>query len=365
MKAAATSRQGPRGARLLSVDEHGAVAHHLAIDLPVLLHCGDLVVANDAATMPASLHGLHLPTGRPLEVRLAARRSLAGRDVARFTAVVFGSGDYLTPTEHRPLPPRLKPGDQLSLGRLQATVLDLLGHPRLVELRLSGASEEIWEGIARHGRPIQYAYVPEPLAIWDTWTSIAGRPVAFEAPSAGFALDWATLRAMRSRGVQFATITHAAGISSTGDPDLDALLPFAEPYEIPHSTAALIQETTHRGGRIVAVGTTVVRALEHAARGDGWVWPGTGIATNRITSATNLRVVDAIVSGLHERGSSHYELLRAFHTDRALERMTEHAEASGYTAHEFGDAVFVVARGVRLKADTTIEIRLPEMRASA
>jgi S-adenosylmethionine:tRNA ribosyltransferase-isomerase len=352
MNAATTSRQGPRGARLLSLDEHGAVIHHDAVDLPSLLDGGDLVVANDAATMPASLHGVHLPTGRALEVRLAARRSLAGRDVTRFTAVVFGAGDYHTPTEHRPHPPRLTSGDQLSLGRLRATVLEVRGHPRLVELHLSGSSEEIWEGIARHGRPIQYAYIPEPLEIWDTWTSIAGRPVAFEAPSAGFTIDRATLQAMRSRGVQFATITHAAGISSTGDPDLDALLPFDEPYEIPQSTAALIQETRVRGSRIVAVGTTVVRALEHAGRrhcvartlsGPLAVTAGTGIATNRITSDTTLRVVDALVSGLHERGSSHYELLRAFQTDGALERMTAEAEAGGYKAHEFGDAVFVAS----------------------
>ena len=77
---------------------------------------------------------------------------------------------------------------------------------------------------------------PLPLAIWDTWTPIAGPPVAFEPPSAGFVLDWKTLASMRARSVQFATITHAAGISSTGDRELDALLPFDEPYLIPAST---------------------------------------------------------------------------------------------------------------------------------
>jgi len=224
---------------------------------------------------------------------------------------------------------------------MRATVAAVLGHRRLVELRLHGYAEEIWEGLARHGRPIQYAYVPEPLAIWDTWTSIASRPVAFEAPSAGFVLDWAAVRAIRSRGGQFATITHAAGISSTGDPELDARLPFDEPYAIPRSTAALIRQTKHRGGRIVAVGTTVVRALEHAARVHGWVAPGEGIATQRITSDSELRVVDAIVSGLHDSGSSHYELLRAFQSDRALEQMTEQAAAGDYRGHEFGDSVFI------------------------
>jgi S-adenosylmethionine:tRNA ribosyltransferase-isomerase len=193
--------------------------------------------------------------------------------------------------------------------------------------------------------------VPEPLAIWDTWTSIASTPVAFEAPSAGFVLDWATLRAIRSRGAQFATLTHAAGISSTGDIALDARLPLDEPYVIPRTTASFIDQTKHRGGRIVAVGTTVVRALEHAARRSArpslvagsrsWVAPGKGIATQRITSKSNLRIVDAIVSGLHESGSSHYELLRAFQSDRALAQMTEQADGSDYRAHEFGDTVFI------------------------
>jgi S-adenosylmethionine:tRNA ribosyltransferase-isomerase len=284
-----------------------------------------------------------------VEVRLAGRRSLASNDVERFVAVVFGAGDYRTPTEHRPAPPQFHRGDGLSLGPLRATVIDVLGHPRLLEVQLEHFAGEIWEGIARHGRPIQYAYVPEPLAIWDTWTSFASRPVAFEAPSAGLVLDWAMVRAIRQRGAQFATITHAAGISSTGDPELDKLLPFDEPYSISRATAALIHQTMNRGSRIVAVGTTVVRALEHAARDHGWVAPGEGIANQRITPESELRIVDAIVSGLHECGSSHYELLRAFQTKRALETMVEEAEAGAYLAHEFGDAVFISRALVRFQ----------------
>ena len=251
MKAATVPRQGAHGARLLVIDEMGLVAHRRAADLPTLLHRGDLVVANDAATVPASLRGTHLPTGLPIEIRLAGRRSLASPDVGRFTAVVFGAGDYRTPTEHRPEPPQLHPGDDLALGPLRATVIELLGHRRLVELRLNASAEEIWEGIARHGRPIQYAYVPEPLAIWDTWTSIASRPVAFEAPSAGFVLDWATLRAIRSRGAQFATLTHAAGISSTGDAALDALLPLRRALRDPadNSVTRLSHEASRWPGR--------------------------------------------------------------------------------------------------------------------
>ena len=75
------------------------------------------------------------------------------------------------------------------------------------------------------------------LSLWDVWTVIAGPPVAFEPPSAGFVLDWQMLKTLHARGIEFATITHAAGISSTGDAELDGRLPLDEPYEIPAATA--------------------------------------------------------------------------------------------------------------------------------
>lgn len=345
MRAATRPRAERRNAKLLLVDEH-RVAHLRQADFPSLLEPGDLVVANDAATLPASLSGLLAATGARIEVRLVGNASLRLADDLRFTAVVFGAGDYHVPTEQRPLPPPLFVNDQLLLGPLRARVRRILDHPRLIELQFEGRAADVWEGLARHGRPIQYAYVPEPLATWDTWTRIAGRPVAFEAPSAGFMLDWSMLRAIRERGARFATITHAAGISSTGDPELDARLPFDEPYEISPSAAALISATRAAGGRIIAVGTTVVRALEDAARRDGTVRSGAGLATRRIGPQSALRVVEAIVSGMHEPGTSHFELLRAFVDDDALRRATEQAEARGYEAHEFGD-VMVVGRRLR------------------
>src|SRR5262249_14240194 len=155
-----------------------------------------------------------------------------------FTAVAFGAGDHRTRTEDRAPPPPLAAGDRLALGPLRATVLGTRGHPRLVDVRFDGSADTVWEGIAGHGRPIQYAHVPEPRALWDVWTRLAALPVAFEPPSAGFVLDWALLDALRARGIGFATLTHAAGISSTGDPALDARLPFDEPYRLPPATRA-------------------------------------------------------------------------------------------------------------------------------
>jgi S-adenosylmethionine:tRNA ribosyltransferase-isomerase len=287
------------------------------------------------------LHGVHLPTARTIEVRLAGRRSLAADDVHDFHAVVFGAGDFRTRTEDRPPPPPLEVGDRLNLGPLEATVERVLGHPRFVALRFAGSADAIWAGLARHGRPIQYAHVRSALALWEVWTSFAGPPVAFEPPSAGFALDWRTIGAMQARGIAFATITHAAGISSTGDPELDRRLPFDEPYRISETTARAIRRTRTRGARIIAVGTSVARALEHAASRGGCVRAGEGLATQRIGAGTPLRVIDAILSGTHEPGTSHYELLRALADDHVLRRATRELDTHGYRTHEFGDSLLI------------------------
>ena len=183
--------------------------------------------------------------------------------------------------------------------------------------------------------------MPEPLAVWDTWTALAARPVAFEPPSAGFALTWAAVAALTARGIRFATLTHAAGLSSTGDPSLDARLPLDEPYDIPRSTARLVNRARAHGRRIVAIGTSVVRALEHAARATGRVRAGHGLATGRLGPGSRLQVVDALLSGTHEPGTSHYQLLRAFVPDAILTRIDAELESGHYRTHEFGDSIFV------------------------
>jgi len=341
MKAASTPRQRAPSARLLVVDAHGALSVAPRARLADFLRAGDLVVSNDAATLPASLAGVHERSRAPLEVRLAGRRSLEPDDVHAFRAVVFGAGDHRTPTEARPAPPPLRAGDALVLGPLRATVRRLLGHPRAIELALHGHADAVWAGIARHGKPVQYAHVPQPLALWDVWTRVAALPVAFEPPSAGFVLDWALLHTLQARGVGFATLTHAAGLSSTGDAALDARLPFDEPYHVPAATVDAIAATQRAGGRVIALGTTVVRALEHAAARPGGLRAGTGVADQRIGAATQLRVVDAIVSGTHEPGTSHRELLRAFASDAVLARADAALLAHGFLTHEFGDSVLI------------------------
>ena len=353
MIAAASPIQRPREAKLLLIDARGTLVHAPRRCLPDLLRSGDLVVANDAATLPASLAGVHVESGAPIEVRLAQRRSLASDDVSEFGAIVFGEGDYRTPTEQRPLPPPLASGDTLRLGPLRATVQRTLGHPRFVAMRFEGSGLDIWRGIALHGRPIQYAYVPAPLALWDVWTRIAAVPVAFEAPSAGFVLDWRVVDELRARDVAFATLTHAAGISSTGDATLDALLPFDEPYHIPRNTAAALGRAHALGGRVIAVGTTVVRALEAAAGDGGVVRAGAGVAKQRIDARTRLQVVDALLTGTHEPGTSHHALLGAFATRESLQSADRELDEHGYRTHEFGDSMLIERASGRSASRTT------------
>ncbi len=333
--------------RLLTVSADGRIEGRRRSDVALLFEPGDLVIANDAATIPASLHGIHQPTGRPIEIRLAgfAPTDVAGAStMTRFVAVAFGAGDHRRRTEDRSPPPPLEPGDRMVFGPLVAVAERLLEHPRLLEVRFPGHPDHVLAGLARHGKPIQYAHVPDPLALWDVWTNIAATPFAFEPPSAGFVLDWRTLAQWRSRGVQFATLTHAAGISSTGDPDLDGRLPFDEPYLIPAPTAEAIARCKSDGGSVVAIGTTVTRALESAVQPDGTVPSGAGVATGRIGPDTRIRVVDTIVSGVHEPGESHFELLRAFAPDALLHHVHDLADKGGYRTHEFGDFMVIERR---------------------
>jgi S-adenosylmethionine:tRNA ribosyltransferase-isomerase len=130
------------------------------------------------------------------------------------------------------------------------------------------------------------------------------------------------------------------------------MFPLAEAYEISAQTANAIETARRRGERVIAVGTTVVRALEDAAAYHGRVRAGFASATLRVGARTRLQVVDALVTGQHEPGTSHYELLRAFQDDSVLRQMTAEAEMHGYRMHEFGDSLFIARRKASAKGDT-------------
>ncbi len=326
--------------------------------LPELLAPGDLLVVNDAATLPASLHGTD-EAGRPVEVRLIAARGGWRADGAatspprssplrssslRFAAVLFGAGDWHTRTEDRPPPPELAEGARLRFGALRATVgRHATLSPRLVELRFEGDGDELWAALYKEGRPVQYAHLAHDLPLWAVQTVYATRPWAFEMPSAGRPLSWEILLALRRRGVRWAALTHAAGLSATGDPAIDAALPLPEAFDIPPTTARAVAETRARGGRIVAVGTTVVRALEGAAQQHGGiVRAGRGETDLRITPAFRPRVVDGILSGAHAAHESHFQLLAAFAGADLLATAAAQAERAGFLTHELGDAMLVL-----------------------
>jgi S-adenosylmethionine:tRNA ribosyltransferase-isomerase len=230
-------------------------------------------------------------------------------------------------------------------GGLDARVVGVAPvSPRLVEIVFDRCGAALYAALYTAGRPVQYAYQRAPLALWSVQTAYGARPVAFEMPSAGRPLTWQILLALEARGVAVARLTHAAGLSATGDPTLDAALPLPERYAIPPETVARVDAARAAGHRVVAVGTTVVRALEGTVAARGRLVAGAGTTDLRIGPGFVPRVVTDLLTGMHVPEESHYALLRAFVDAPLLARATHHADAAGYLSHEFGDLTLVLRR---------------------
>ncbi|MEO8554277.1 MAG: S-adenosylmethionine:tRNA ribosyltransferase-isomerase [Kofleriaceae bacterium] len=308
--------------------------------LPSLLRVGDLVVVNDAATLPASIYGTTARAER-FELRLSA-----GLDGSRLHGVVFGDGDYHTKTEDRAAPPKIVVGEKVTLGGIEAVVESLAA--RRICLVATVGDDELWQALYAAATPIQYAHRVDPLPLYAVQTAYAARPWSVEMPSAGRALTWDVLLGLRRAGIQIATLTHAAGLSSTGDDALDRALPWPERYELPQATLDAIAATRARGNRVIAIGTTVVRALESAAieaetrDAPLALHAGSGIATLRLDPTYRPRLVDGLVSGLHVPGESHFELLSAFAPRALLVRAIALAADHGMSGHELGDATLLL-----------------------
>lgn len=295
------------------------------------LEPGDLVVVNDAATLPASIP-VRTAHGEELEVRLAGPIDPS----AEADAVLLGSGDWRTPTEKRPAPPAVARGEVLRGGDLALEVRSVAG--RRVRVRLAGDRARALAALWSVGRPVQYAYVPAPLALWDVQNAWAAEPWAVEMPSAARLVDFAVLSSLRARGIAVATVTHAAGLSDVGSPPIDAFLPFPERSRVTSATMRAVRETRARGGRVVAIGTSVVRALETAARA-GDVFDGT--TDLRIGPGTALLATSALVTGVHAAGTSHHALLAAFASSEVLAEAMRASVARGLLGHEHGDVWLV------------------------
>ena len=350
--------------RLLLVHRSaGSVEHHRFHELPWLLEPGDLLVVNDSRTLPASLLG-RTAAGTPLEIRLAAR-DFAGPaggpdgtgDGARWAALPLGvpldgRDPALVPTGARPAAPPLEAGERLVFaGGLTATVL---GHHQeaapLVWMVFDAGGERLAEALHRAGRPVRYAYVPRPWPLHHYQTLFAAGPGSAEMASAGRPFTLQTLRDLRDRGIGLATISLHAGLSTYGDPATDLRFVPAEQYLVPEATAAAVAGCRASGGRVVAVGTTVVRALETAATG-GAVRAGAGVTRLRIGAGHRLLAVDGLLTGLHEPEASHLDLLAAFIDRAGLDRAYASALHEGYLWHEFGDVCLLLPDRTRLAAD--------------
>jgi S-adenosylmethionine:tRNA ribosyltransferase-isomerase len=337
MIAALEPRDVARTARLLRVDPRTWAVRDVGTDrLAEQFRAGDLVVVNDAATLPASF-AARTENGVALEVRLAG--PLAGGRA--WAAVLFGAGDWHTRTEDRPPPPLVAAGATLCLGgRLRARVASISDmSPRLVRLEFA---REAWSDLYAAGRPVQYSHLARDLALWDAQTGFGGRPWSVETPSAARPLSWAALAALRARGVAIAPVTHAAGLSSTGDPSIDRALPLPERSEVPQATVDAVEAVRSKGGRVVAIGTSTARALEANALAHGRLVAACGVVTLRIGPEHAPLIVDGILSGMHEAGSSHFDLLRAFAPRTLLSLAWSHAEDQGYLAEEFGDGMLIL-----------------------
>lgn len=336
MRAQSMPRTDPREERMLVVDPQGRVPRDAAIgDLPVFLNAGDVLVVNDAATVPASLE-CTAPAG--LEVRLLARD-----EDGSWSAVLFGAGDWRTDTDERPAPRHLEAGELLEFGALAASVVTVSDvSPRLVRLRFDRDDVALWRALYAHGKPVQYSYLEREFALARFQTAYAARPWAVEMPSAGRPLRGALLVELARAGVEIVALTHAAGLSATGDPSIDALLPVPEHYEIPPRTVETVGRARDCGARVVAVGTTVVRALEGCVVTHGELRAGADSTDLLVGPGFEPQVVDGLLSGMHAPGESHYRLLAAFAPDSLLLQAHAHAASAGYVAHEFGDSLLVL-----------------------
>lgn len=323
-----------------------------------VLSPGDLFVLNDAATLPGLLPA-KTADGRPIELRIARA------DFPRVRAVALGDGPMFAATESRGAPPDVGRGGVLEIGdSVTAEVVGSAHGGRLLDLDVRGDAASFWRSVYSHGRPVQYSYVDRPLSLYHVQTAFASRPWAAEMPSAGRPITWRALGALRKKGVGIARVTHGAGLSSTGSTALDACLPFVEKYEIGEQAAQAVAETRRRGGRIVAAGTTVVRALESAARaGGGEVLAGRGDAALVLDEDTPRQVVDVVLTGIHEIGTSHHRLLAAFAPRAVLDGALTTAEAHGFLLHEFGDSMLVVGTPRVPVRDVTVRGRFANIAA--
>jgi S-adenosylmethionine:tRNA ribosyltransferase-isomerase len=311
-------------AMLVATRGDGALVHARFDELHRFLAAGDLLVVNTSATLAAALPARlgDRPVGLHLSTPLARERWVV----------------ELRTQERLPLL-GVAPGARVGLpGGAHAELLaPYAGSARLHVARLE-LGEPLGAYLERHGRPIRYGYMDRAWPIADYQTVFALHPGSAEMPSAGRPFTAGLVTGLVARGVLVAPVTLHAGVSSLEDGER----PYPERYVVPAATASLVNAVRGWGGRVVAVGTTVVRAVETVAAPDGTVHAGEGTTRLVVTPARGLRAIDGLLTGWHEPASSHLHLLEAAMGQDLLARSYAAARTHGYRWHEFGDVHLVL-----------------------
>ncbi len=294
-------------------------------DLPDILSPGDAVVVNTSATLAAAL-----PAERPDGTTVGLHLSTPVPGDERHWVVELRCGTA---------PCRSAGPETLSLpaGAQAQLLAPYLAGPRLWAARLE-LPMPLPAYLAEHGAPIRYGYVPRRFPLADYQTVFAAEPGSAEMPSAGRPFTPELITALVSRGIAVAPVVLHTGVSSLEDGED----PYPERYRVPEPTARLLSSVRRWGGRVIAVGTTVVRALETAARPDGWITPSEGWTDLVVTPDRQLRVVDGLLTGWHEPGASHLRLLDAVGGRELVAASYRAALARGYLWHEFGDVHLIL-----------------------
>jgi S-adenosylmethionine:tRNA ribosyltransferase-isomerase len=290
------------------------IVHTRFDELPGFLREGDLLIVNVSATLPAALKATR-QDGREIALHLSTQ--LDGR-----IWVVEARKTRMTPGERLKLP-----------GGGSATFLEpYQGSWRLWRARLD-LPEPALAYMHRYGKPIAYPYVTREWPLEMYQTVYASRPGSAEMPSAGRAFSPRVIEALREKGVRIAPIVLHTGVSSLEKDEP----PYAEWYEVPQATVDAMHEAKEAGGRVIAVGTTVVRALESSADASGQLMASSGWTDLVITPVRGVHVVDGLLTGFHEPKASHLAMLEAICGREHLRKTYEAALAEGYLWHEFGD----------------------------
>jgi S-adenosylmethionine:tRNA ribosyltransferase-isomerase len=321
------------GVRLLVTDQaDGTVAHARFDDLPRLLSPGDLVVVNTSATLAAALPAIR-NDGQKLELRLST--PVEGKDPERFWIVELRCGD--APFDSAEV------GERFVLpGGAWAEILAPYAGVRLwlARLELPGP---LFFYLDEHGSPIRYGYVHRRWPLSAYQNVYAAEPGSAEMPSAGRPFTTELITRLIAGGVLIAPIVLHTGVSSQERHER----PYPERYRVPEKTARLVNAVHAWGGRVIATGTTVVRALETVARPDGAVEAGEGWTNLIVTPERGVRAVDGLITGLHEPESSHLDMLRAICGERLIMDSYNAALQHGYRWHEFGDSQLILGRRAR------------------